>query len=127
MIVIPINVFEEMVAAGLKRRPAEACGLLYGTAPNVEGFKEMKNVETRLHHYAMHPDEMKKFFESYKLVGIFHTHVDSDAKPSVKDLDMAFYPGVSYIILSLKGPEPVLKSYKILSAEKYVEESVNFG
>lgn len=58
------------------------------------------------------------------LIGIFHTHPDSPAAPSAKDRELAAYPGVVYLILSLAGKTPVLKAYyydgKTFSDEMYL-------
>ena len=59
------------------------------------------------------------------MVGIFHSHVASNAVPSQKDVRLAFYPDVSYLIVSLSDlKKPVLKSYKIHN-EKVTEEDIH--
>jgi proteasome lid subunit RPN8/RPN11 len=49
------------------------------------------------------------------LLGNFHSHPASPARPSAEDIRLAFDPSLSYIIISLKNPEPVLKSFIIRS------------
>jgi len=56
--------------------------------------------------------------------GIFHSHVASEAFPSQKDVRLAFYPDVSYLIVSLSDMKnPVLRSFKI-EAENVTEEEI---
>ncbi|HID12037.1 MAG TPA: M67 family peptidase [Candidatus Latescibacteria bacterium] len=38
-----------------------------------------------------------------EMVGIYHSHVASPAYPSKRDIKLAFYPEVSYVIVSLGG------------------------
>ena len=59
------------------------------------------------------------------MTGIFHSHVASEAYPSQKDVRLAFYPEVSYLIVSLSDrKKPILRSFKIKD-EKAIEEIID--
>jgi proteasome lid subunit RPN8/RPN11 len=57
------------------------------------------------------------------LLGNFHSHPATPARPSEEDIRLAFDPSLSYLIISLKDPEPVLKSF-IIRAGTASEEPV---
>ena len=63
--------------------------------------------------------------EKLDLLGIYHSHVASEAYPSATDIELAVYD-VSYLIVSLAGTEATIKAFKIkngqVSEEKYVIE-----
>ncbi|WP_366919053.1 Mov34/MPN/PAD-1 family protein, partial [Geobacter sp.] len=44
---------------------------------------------------------------------IYHSHPESPARPSEEDIRLALTPGVSYVIVSLAGAEPDVKSFRI--------------
>jgi proteasome lid subunit RPN8/RPN11 len=131
MIKIPKAVFDAMVDHAKKGFPNEACGLLAGRdAGAASDFYPMKNVDEASVSYFMDPKEQLKVFKAMReknveLRGIFHSHVASEAYPSQKDVRLAFYPEVSYLIVSLSDMDkPVLRSYKI-EEEKVIEEDVH--
>jgi proteasome lid subunit RPN8/RPN11 len=61
--------------------------------------------------------------KGFVLLGNFHSHPETPARPSAEDIRLAFDPALSYIIISLKDEEPVLKSF-IISGGAAAEESV---
>ena len=77
----------------------------------------------------MDPKEQLQIFKKMRelgtgMIGIFHSHVASEAYPSQKDVRLAFYPDVSYLIVSLSDmKKPVLRSYRIRD-EKTAEEEI---
>ena len=52
-----------------------------------------------------------------KMLAIYHSHPDSVAFPSAKDVRLAYYPDSLYIIVSLAGDIPVLKAFSINEGE----------
>ena len=67
--------------------------------------------------------ELRK--ENLDMLAIFHSHVDAAAYPSQKDIELAFYPDSSYIIVSLTGGrgEPCLRSFRITDG-KIIEDKL---
>ena len=130
MMRIPKNIFDEMVKHARTGYPNEACGILAGlNEGEADAFYPMKNLDEASISYFMDPQEQLKVFKQIRennrqMLGIFHSHVASEAFPSQKDIRLAFYEDVSYLILSLSDREkPVLKSFHIRK-EKVVEEGI---
>ena len=45
---------------------------------------------------------------------MYHSHTHTDAYPSPTDVRQAPDPSWHYVLVSLKDPEPVLRSYRIV-------------
>jgi len=144
MITIPKRVYTEMIAHAKKGYPNETCGILAGPPPKADGsagalvaekpnvadvFYPMTNTDNASISYFMDPKEQLQVFKDMRqkvleMRGIFHSHVASEATPSQKDVRLAFYPEVSYLIVSLTNLEkPVLRSFHI-KEEKVTEEEI---
>ena len=131
MIAIPKKMYEEMIAHAKIGYPNEVCGILAGFKPDaVSEFYPMKNVDNSAVSYFMDPKEQLMIFKKMReatleMRGIFHSHVASEAYPSQKDVRLAFYQDVSYLIVSLSNMDkPVLRSFRV-SDEKVTEETVS--
>ncbi len=127
MIEIPRKIYDEMIEFAKNGYPNEACGILGGVAQgSVARFYPMRNMDESSISYFMDPKEQLKVFkqmreEDIEMKGIFHSHVASPAAPSQKDVRLAFYPDVSYLIVSLSDmKKPILRSFRIW--EEQVEE-----
>jgi proteasome lid subunit RPN8/RPN11 len=102
---------------------------LAGPSDAVTDFFPMKNVDEAAISYFMDPKEQLFVFKQMRqngvrMNGIFHSHVASEAFPSQKDVRLAFYPDVSYLIVSLSDmKKPVLRSFRI-QEEKVAEEEI---
>ena len=130
------KVYNEMIAHAKAGFPNEACGILAGAVGDSSDrtvfchyFFPMRNMDESSISYFMDPKEQLKVFKTLRekkleMTGIFHSHVASEAYPSQKDVRLAFYPDVSYLIVSLSDMDkPVLRAYKIVE-EKVKEEGV---
>ena len=120
MITIPKKVYTEMMEHAKKGYPNEACGIVAGEQESkVTHFFSMRNVDESSISYFMDPKEQLHVFKKMResnvdMLGIFHSHVASDAYPSQKDIRLAVYPEVSCLIVSLSDKnKPVLRSFKI--------------
>ena len=130
MIRIPKFIYDAMIKHAKTGYPNEACGLLAGQNGHpVCQFFPMRNMDEASISYFMDPKEQLQVFKKMRqmnvnLKGIFHSHVASEATPSQKDVRLAFYPGVSYLIVSLQNMDrPVLRSFRIQD-EKIQEEDL---
>lgn len=108
--------------------PREACGILAGNNGIVEKVYRMKNKDLSSVTYLM--DSMEQFAvmkemrgKGLDIVGIYHSHTSSVAFPSATDIELAFYPEASYLIVSLAGKEPQMRSFRIKD-EKIEEEEI---
>lgn len=109
--------------------PQEACGILAGKAGRAEKIYFMANVsDDKLHCYFMDPKEQLGVFkemrnEGLELVGIYHSHAYTDAYPSQRDIELAYYPEAHYIIVSFKDiNNPTIRIFKIVDGKIEEEE-----
>ena len=78
----------------------------------------MTNAEGREDHFTFDPKEQ---FEAYRMaraleveiVGAYHSHPATPARPSEEDIRLAFDPGILYVIVSLMGGERTVKAFWI--------------
>jgi len=85
--------------------PEEACGLLGGSAGQVERVYRVENIRHSRSDYYMDPNQQVSAMlaieaAGWELCGIFHSHPAGPPEPSVTDIDRAYYPDAVYIILA---------------------------
>lgn len=102
--------------------PNEACGLLFGNDYSVETVKSIKNADSSPYTYLLDAREQLSAVremreQGQELVGIYHSHIASEAYPSKTDVNLAYYPDAAYMIISLANDEPVCKAYNIINNE----------
>jgi proteasome lid subunit RPN8/RPN11 len=105
--------------------PEEVCGILAGAGDEVVEVFEMVNTEHSPVSYFMDPKEQFQIMKAIrekglKMVAIYHSHPASEAFPSAKDVRLAFYDDLAYIISSLMNDEPIVRAFSI--KEGRVEE-----
>jgi proteasome lid subunit RPN8/RPN11 len=101
--------------------PYEACGLLSGRGDADAGVSHvypMENVDKSAEHFSMDPREQFKVIADIRacgttLIGNFHSHPATPARPSEEDIRLAYDPNLRYLILSLQDGQPLLKSFRI--------------
>ena len=82
----------------------------------------MTNTEKSPVSYLMDPEEqfslMKELRDrSLNMTAIYHSHPDSPAFPSARDLALAYYEDSVYVIISLMESEPDVKCFLIKEGE----------
>ena len=104
--------------------PEEACGLLAGQAARstAPAFYPCANDAASSKLYTINPkDHLRADRDAedhgHEIVGVMHSHTHTDAYPSPTDVAQAPDPAWHYVIVSLKQPEPVLRSYRIVDGE----------
>lgn len=123
MILLPRRQYKKILDHALKALPNEACGILggqiKGTVKTVKEVYLLTNTDHSPVHFSMDPKEqfaavknMRK--NDWLLIGNFHSHPETPARPSEEDRKIAYDPEISYLILSFLDPhQPVLKSFQI--------------
>lgn len=107
------TVLADLVALAEEGYPFEVCGLLVGLAdaagPRVLRLVAAKNLSTdrAADRYQLDPDDFVSADRAARhggleILGIWHTHPDSPAWPSVTDQEAA-WEGYSYLIASVRG------------------------
>jgi proteasome lid subunit RPN8/RPN11 len=113
----------QIVAHALDGLPEEACGLL--AAPpddtgDVHIIYPCRNAAASARVYELHPlDHLKADRDAdahgLQITGVYHSHTHTDAWPSPTDVAQAPDPDWHYVVVSLRHPEPVLRSFRILN------------
>jgi len=120
------NDFSAMTEHARAALPNEACGLLAGIADgNIKTVQKvyfLTNIDGSPEHFSMDPKEQFAALKDarangWQLLGNWHSHPSTPARPSPEDIRLAFDSSASYLILSLAGETPVLKGFHIERGE----------
>ncbi len=114
---------DQIVQHALQEYPKEACGIVAGRENEAMKIYPVTNKEQSPITYFMEPSEqftvikeMRK--NGWQMLGIYHSHTSSDAYPSEKDIELAFYQDALHFIVSLKNlDKPYIKVYWIANGQ----------
>lgn len=133
MLVIRKKFLTEMIDHALEGYPLEACGLLAGTvaeggSAHVRSVHRTDNMAASARVYEVDPRAMLRAdreaeSDGGQLVGVYHSHTHTDAKPSPTDIAQAPDPEWHYVLVSLRDVHPSVRSWRI-RAGKIEEEDV---
>lgn len=127
MIRIPRDIHDDMIAHAREGFPLEVCGILGGTGESVSAIYRMTNTDASNEHFTMDPKEQFAVVKDLRargleMLGIYHSHPETPARPSEEDIRLALTPDVSYVIISLAdAAAPDLRSYKISAGTVRIE------
>jgi len=127
-LVIKKNHLDEIISHAREEFPTEACGILAGKDKKVNKVYRMTNIEKNPMRYFMDSKEQFKVtkqlrYEGLEMVGIYHSHPNVRPYPSSHDIELAFYPESSYMIVSLINNIPEVRSFRIVD-EVIKEEKI---
>ena len=122
--------FDGIVDWARRDLPNEACGLLAGRVDeqgdaHVERVFFCENADASNEHFTITPtDQLRALKEAradgLAMLGNWHSHPETPARPSAEDKRLANDPTANYLILSLSVPEsPVLNAFRV-DADKQV-------
>ncbi|HUY43989.1 MAG TPA: M67 family metallopeptidase [Acidimicrobiales bacterium] len=123
MLTLSLDQRDAMIAACVRALPNEGCGLLLGTSTGeVTSVVESPNVAASAKIYEIDPKVLLRTYrradaEEIEVIGVFHSHTHSEAFPSPTDVKQAPDPAWHYVLISLRDPETVVRSYRILEGE----------
>jgi proteasome lid subunit RPN8/RPN11 len=116
-------VHQQLLAHCYDGLPLEACGLLAGVpgadpaaatvcypTANAAASSRVYTVDPLQHLKADRDAEGR----GLEIIGVFHSHTHTEAYPSPTDVAQAPDPTWHYVICSLKRPEAVVRSYRIV-------------
>lgn len=118
----------ELIEHSRREAPYEACGILAGKKGKVEKVYQTTNTDKSSKTFFMDPEEQLKIMKEIRdsgqeLVGIYHSHIETEARPSAHDVELAYYPEASYVIVSIKNKDnPEIRTFKIIEGEITKEE-----
>lgn len=119
MLILKEEFKQAIIKQCLEEFPNEACGILAGKDGRVKKVYLMTNIDKSPQSYIMDPKEQLKVQKEMRalgleMVGIYHSHTASEARPSARDIDEVFYPDAFYVIVSLKDEfNPQIRAFKI--------------
>ncbi|HEX8324962.1 MAG TPA: M67 family metallopeptidase [Tepidisphaeraceae bacterium] len=140
MIQAPLSLMAAILADCDRRRPEEACGLLFGAAGgppeqwarSVAADNVWPDAAERTTRYAIDPlvqmrAERQAVADGLDLVGFYHSHPQGPAVPSGFDLDRA-WPSYVYLIVGYADPaalsRPVPRAWALDAAGTFVEHPI---
>ncbi|NQV04626.1 MAG: M67 family metallopeptidase [Candidatus Omnitrophica bacterium] len=129
MICLTKDQASELLEHSKKESPNEVCGILAGKDTKVHKVYKMVNKDKSRTSFFMDPQEQLKVMKEIRnsgldFIGIYHSHPETKAYPSAHDVELAYYPEVSYVIVSLKDKDsPCMRSFRIIDG-KIAEEEV---
>jgi proteasome lid subunit RPN8/RPN11 len=116
--------------------PKESCGLIAGRVEGdvktIEKIYPLTNIDSSSEHFSIDPREQLSAVKDMRKngfvpLGNFHSHPETPARPSEEDVHLAHDPSASYIIVSLAGASPVMKSFHIEAGIASEEEIMTEG
>jgi proteasome lid subunit RPN8/RPN11 len=140
VIEIPQDIRQRMIEHAIEGLPNEACGLLAGPdGGRIEAFYPIRNQDQSAVTYRLDgrqqlavQDEIEA--KEWEVLGVFHSHTRSEAYPSATDRERAFWPysedgmrifaKAHHFLVSLQGPEPVVRAFWIEDQDQVHELEV---
>jgi proteasome lid subunit RPN8/RPN11 len=118
MIKISNKIIQEIIRHAKNELPNEACGYLAGKDNVILKSVEMMNRDNSPEHFSFDPSEQFRVIREVRKEGLnilanYHSHPKTPARPSIEDIRLANDPEISYLIISLAGEIPVIKSFRI--------------
>ncbi len=122
---IPAAIRGAMVDHCVMEAPLECCGILGGVAPVVSSFHPLRNSEASATRYNADPQDLIRAVVELRgrgaeILAIYHSHPRWAPVPSQTDLRENHYGAVPRIIVSLLGPEPEVRVWR-LDPDSYEE------
>ena len=112
--------YDALVEHAREDFPFEVCGLLAGSGGTVAKQYRIPNAARSMTYYSMDPKSMLHAMNEmddrdWDLLAIYHSHTHTEAFPSQTDVELAFYPDATYVIVSLQDADaPVIRGFGIV-------------
>ena len=127
MLTVSVSQRDAMVATCIRALPNEGCGLLLGTAEGlVHDVVASDNIANSAKVYEIDPKVMLRATrraddEGLEVIGVFHSHTHSEARPSPTDIRQAPDPNWHYVLISLMDTPADVRSYRVIDGEADIE------
>lgn len=118
ILTVPASIHDAMVAHCVREAPLECCGILGGVFPLVSSFHPLRNTAASETRYDADPGDLIDAVRSLRarradLLAIYHSHPRWAPVPSQTDLRENHYGDLPRIIVSLLGPEPEVRVWRL--------------
>jgi proteasome lid subunit RPN8/RPN11 len=112
------EVIDHILAHAERDAPIEACGFLTGLEGRITRDYPMANAEGKEDHFMFDPNEQLAAYqtigrEGIEIMGVYHSHPATVARPSAEDIRLARNPALIYIIISLLDETKTVKGFYI--------------
>ena len=134
MLLIGKKFLDQMVCHCLDGHPLEACGLLGGVvgadgAAEVRAVYPTANAAASARVYEVDGRDMLRADRDAEaaggqLIGVYHSHTHTEAKPSPTDIRQAPDPDWHYVLVSLRDVHPSVRSWRIRGGKIEEEQMV---
>ena len=109
---------DAIVGHALAEAPLECCGLLIGDEASIEGTHPAENLRRSRTAYQVAPADHFSAIraaraEGRRVIGAYHSHPASPARPSATDVAEANDPAFVHVIVSLAAGAPDVRAYLI--------------
>lgn len=114
------NALQQILEAAREDSTHECCGLLAGSDNTITTVFSARNALASPTAYEIAPPELFWLFreiraQNLELLGIYHSHPQTENTPSSTDIARAYYPEAAHFIISPKpdAPKPI-RAFRIL-------------
>jgi proteasome lid subunit RPN8/RPN11 len=147
VVVLPEPLRQQLIEHARAENPDEACGILAGHGDRVERVFPVRNTADEIGaerdvfreresgvatagrrpvHYYMDPrDQLRVYNEiddlELDVVGYYHSHTHTEARPSPTDIRLATDLSSSYVLVSLAQEPPDIRAWRIVKADPMAE------
>jgi proteasome lid subunit RPN8/RPN11 len=107
--------------------PAEACGLLAGEPGDIDvkAVYPCRNAAPADKLDVIYELDSRDYLQAdrdaqakgLEIIGVYHSHTHTQALPSPTDVAQAPDPSWHYVVISLRLPTPVVRSFNIVDGE----------
>jgi proteasome lid subunit RPN8/RPN11 len=123
VLLVEEKILAVVVSDALDGYPLEACGLLGGIVEEagtarITSCYPTANVAASARIYEVEPRGLLRADRAAEaagivLVGVYHSHTHTDARPSPTDIGQAPDPDWHYVLVSLRDVHPSVRSWRI--------------
>ncbi len=108
----------DLIAHARQDLPNECCGYITGVGHVCKTLYKMTNVDASPEYFEFDPKEQFQVIKTARKQGetplvVYHSHPETPARLSQKDLALLTDPNMVYIIISLNEDIPVIKAFRI--------------
>lgn len=119
-LILPGPIRRRLIAHARRERPRECCGLLLGHAGHAYFMVPARNRAAGETRYQLDPRVhldvqrvIRGFHPPLRIIGVYHSHPATQARPSPTDLAEAHYPAWVHVIVSLAGGRPRVTAWRL--------------
>jgi len=128
-VILPDAVRDEVTAHARETAPAECCGMLVGTPAAIVSAVRATNLSDNPSRFLIDPKDHIRARRDARargldVVGFYHSHPHSDARPSPTDLAEASYENHLYLIVGLTKDAADVRLYRFNSGVFEIVRSV---